>query len=243
MFARFTSYTFFFIFILLVAGSVGPGQIPVRATEIDDSGLPWHEHIVAGHYHNTSNALPGAYGNKLYSQIDLFCALPSRGDHLDCLGGQMACRISKCGDAQPTLDELLVSDIDPDEYTRSFEFFPGANPSLGELYGWVIDGDEGDGLFRVIEIKPSGKDGPIIEAIVADVGPWCTSDPYWEDDSRPYAETGLDSRGRRTNRGGIDLSYALAQALGFTGLLDVDWRFKSIDGAYVVRRVPTEWNY
>ncbi|MBI4867327.1 MAG: hypothetical protein HY816_10285 [Candidatus Wallbacteria bacterium] len=41
---------------------------------------------------------------------------------------------------------------------------------------------------------------------VLDVGPWNTQDPYWErPDGRPQAETGRDSRGRRTNRAGIDL--------------------------------------
>lgn len=41
---------------------------------------------------------------------------------------------------------------------------------------------------------------------VDDVGPWNTRDPYWEKaNGRPQAETGRDTRGRRTNRAGIDL--------------------------------------
>jgi len=205
-------------------------------------GLPWNEQVVAGHYGDGHEFMWGAYGNKLYPGKDYFCALPSRTDSLDCLGGLMACRMSRCDDAKPTLDELLESGIDAgDPATLPFEYWPGEGSSLGELYGWVIDGEEGDGLFRVIQIKPSGKDGPVLEAYVADVGPWCTEDPYWEDYSRPDAESGIDARGRRTNRGGIDLSYALARALGFTGLLELDWRWKTLDGAYVVQRRSTEW--
>jgi len=220
-----------------------------------DTGLEWHENIVAGYFGSATSVQNGAFGNKLYSGRDFFCALPSRTDNLDVLGGIMACRMERCGDLNPSLEELLYAEYadDSDEPNdRKFEFWQGGGdigpgvdpgPTLGELYGWIIDGNEGDGLFRVIEIKPSGADGPILEAFVADVGPWNTADPYWEDYSRPFSESGLDSRGRRTNRGGIDLSYALSREIGCTGLLNVDWRWKTIDGAYVVLRQPTDWNY
>ncbi|MCX6645013.1 MAG: hypothetical protein NTY09_01440, partial [bacterium] len=109
--------------------------------------------------------------------------------------------------------------------------------------GWVIDGSEGEGLFRILEIKPAGQDGPILEAYVGDVGPWNQDDPYWEDYSRPDAEDGIDSHGRTTNRAGIDLSYALAQALGISGMGGIDWRWKTVNGKYVVRRQVTEWRW
>ena len=222
-----------------------------------DEGLPWIDNIVAAYFGSDTSVLRGAYGNKLYTGRDFFCALPSSTDSLDVLGGKMACRIDRCGDLNPSLDELQVSVQSGEPVITSndrlFEYWPDSGdvgpgaadtgPTLGELYGWVIDGTEGDGLFRVIEIKPSGKDGPILEAFVADVGPWCIDDPYWQDYSRPFAECGTDSFGRRTNGGGIDLSYALAQAIGCTGIMEIDWRWKTIDGAYVVQRRLTEWNY
>ena len=55
---------------------------------------------------------------------------------------------------------------------------------------------------------------------VEDVGPWnginkARSDPYWQEvGRRPQAETGIDLNGRRTNLAGIDLSPALAKAIG-----------------------------
>ncbi len=62
-------------------------------------------------------------------------------------------------------------------------------------------------------------------AEIVDVGPWNTIDPYWETGKRPQAEMGSDLRGRRTNRAGIDLTPALAKALGINGMGLVDWEF------------------
>jgi hypothetical protein len=78
---------------------------------------------------------------------------------------------------------------------------------------------------------------------VGDVGPWCQDDAYWETGARLNAEDGIDSHGRVTNRAGIDISYALARAMGCRGTLDVDWRWKTVNGAYVVLRQPTEWRW
>lgn len=62
---------------------------------------------------------------------------------------------------------------------------------------------------------------------VIDVGPWNTDDPYWTNGRRPQAETGMDARGRRTNKAGIDLTPALAKALGIDGKGVVNWEFVS----------------
>ncbi len=66
-------------------------------------------------------------------------------------------------------------------------------------------------------------------APIMDVGPWNIDDPYWATiDGRPQAESGTDTRGRRTNKAGIDLSPALAKALGISidaGKGQVDWTF------------------
>jgi hypothetical protein len=62
-------------------------------------------------------------------------------------------------------------------------------------------------------------------AEIWDVGPWNTNDPYWETAERPQAESGIDMSGRETNGAGIDLSPALADALGIDGMGEVDWDF------------------
>ena len=62
-------------------------------------------------------------------------------------------------------------------------------------------------------------------AAILDVGPWNTNDPYWETGDRPQAESGTDMSGRKTNGAGIDLSPALAEALGIDGMGLVDWDF------------------
>jgi hypothetical protein len=62
-------------------------------------------------------------------------------------------------------------------------------------------------------------------AMIEDVGPWNTDDPYWQTNMRPQAETGTDEKGRETNGAGIDLSPALAKAIGIDGMGLVDWDF------------------
>lgn len=206
-----------------------------------DEGLPWIESIVASHYGGSMSNAWGAYGNRLRPTEVYFVALPANFDGTECLGGHLGCKISRCGNAQPTLDEMLESPgVMPNNNMDGFAFWPGADMD-DTIYDWVIEGTEGDGLFRVLEIRPAGCDGSVIEAYVGDVGPWNQYDPYWATGTRPDAEDGIDTRGRRTNRAGVDCSWALAQALGFTGLMEVDWRWKTIDGAFVVRRQPTDW--
>jgi len=234
-------WVFALLFLLFPSSSHNTKAQAGAYDQKDDKGLPWIEGIVATYYGQGENSLWGGYGNRLFPKTDYFVALPATHDNLPCLGGLMACRIGKCEAAQPELDRLLASGGDYKNLDLPIEFWPGTGPSLGDLYPWVIEGTEGDGLFRVIEIKPTGQEGPIVEAYVGDVGPWCQEDPYWETGSRPDAEDGIDSHGRQTNRAGIDLSWALAQKLGCTGALEVDWRWKTIDGAYVVTRRVTEW--
>lgn len=226
---------------IVTNGAVFDFTDAVQLSTVDE--LPWIENIVASHYGGRSgHYYYGGYGNKLHSTNDYFVALPSNHDNLDCLGGKLGCRMSRCGVAEPALGELLnPSPAELESPVENFNFWPGLVTDQG--HGWLIEGDEGEGLFRILEIKPSGKDGPIFEAYVGDVGPWNTEDPYWQDGSRPDAEDGVDTRGRRTNRAGIDLSYALAESLGFTGLMEIDWRWKTVDGKYVVSRQPTEWRW
>jgi hypothetical protein len=65
-------------------------------------------------------------------------------------------------------------------------------------------------------------------AVIEDVGPWNTDDPYWLSGARPQAESGTDMSGRPTNGAGIDLSPALATEIGVDGMGMVDWDFFDI---------------
>jgi uncharacterized protein (TIGR02594 family) len=68
-------------------------------------------------------------------------------------------------------------------------------------------------------------DGRSVICDIVDVGPWNTNDPYWKTGGRPQAESGVDSRGRRTNHAGIDLTPAAARSIGIDGKGTVDWEF------------------
>jgi uncharacterized protein (TIGR02594 family) len=69
------------------------------------------------------------------------------------------------------------------------------------------------------------KTGASVDCDIVDVGPWNTHDPYWETNSRPQAETGVDTTGRKTNSAGIDLTLAAAKAIQIDGKGLVDWCF------------------
>jgi hypothetical protein len=72
-------------------------------------------------------------------------------------------------------------------------------------------------------------------ATIEDVGPWNIDDPYWNTGERPQAETchnegkplpdGPNAGKTPSNPAGIDLSPALAEALGIDGKGTVDWQF------------------
>lgn len=89
-------------------------------------------------------------------------------------------------------------------------------------------------LGRHVEVRYPAT-GKAVVVTVVDVGPWNTRDPYWRvAGRRPAAETeGIDEKGRRTNRAGIDLSYGAWLSLGApadrvlagTHSGFVDWRF------------------
>lgn len=72
--------------------------------------------------------------------------------------------------------------------------------------------------------------GASVDCDIVDVGPWNTNDPYWEKDERPQAESEIDTRGRKTNLAGIDLTPAAARAIGIPGKGKVDWEFVGVPG-------------
>ena len=68
--------------------------------------------------------------------------------------------------------------------------------------------------------------GKAIRALVLDIGPWNEQDhAYVFGGKRPAAESGLDSRGRKTNGAGIDLGECVWNALGMTDNAEVEWKF------------------
>lgn len=67
-------------------------------------------------------------------------------------------------------------------------------------------------------------------AFVLDVGPWNENDDaYVFGTSRPGAESGKDTRGRKTNHSGIDLGERVWMLLGMKDNTCVEWCF--YDGA------------
>lgn len=63
-------------------------------------------------------------------------------------------------------------------------------------------------------------------AVVLDVGPWNEhDDAYVFGGARPQAESGIDTRGRRTNGAGIDLGERVWKELGMVDNSDVEWEF------------------
>lgn len=68
--------------------------------------------------------------------------------------------------------------------------------------------------------------GRVVRVPVWDVGPWNEhDDAYVFGGKRPQAESGKDRWGRKTNGAGIDLSDAVAAALGFGDIGIVEWQF------------------
>jgi uncharacterized protein (TIGR02594 family) len=78
------------------------------------------------------------------------------------------------------------------------------------------------------QVKVTGKSsGQSVICEIVDVGPWNINDPYWTTGSRPQAESGTDLMNppRHTNKAGIDLTAAAAEALGIDGKGICDWSF------------------
>jgi hypothetical protein len=111
------------------------------------------------------------------------------------------------------------------------DIFGGASDCNTSPYdGHLIDDTElGVALpYRFSGARPNvrvwQKDKSVVCTIVG-VGPWNTDDPYWQTGTRPQAESGVDRRGRLTDRAGIDLTPAAAHAIGLSSKGIVDWEF------------------
>lgn len=80
-------------------------------------------------------------------------------------------------------------------------------------------------LFRFVRVT-NPRNHRTTLAQVLDVGPWNEhDDAYVFGQARPLAETGRDTRGRFTNRAGIDLGDHVRSVLGITDNQDVIWEF------------------
>ena len=79
------------------------------------------------------------------------------------------------------------------------------------------------GLFVRIRNPANNKS---VLAVVLDVGPWnIHDDDYVFGPNQPQAESGVDTRGRKTNRAGIDLGERVWRQLGMDDNGDVQWEF------------------
>ena len=93
--------------------------------------------------------------------------------------------------------------------------------------------------FRFTGTRPQVRvfrNGKTVDCPIVDVGPWNTNDPYWVLGNRPQSETGTDTRGRKTNKAGIDLTPAAMDALQVPGKSGtrstvVDWEFITTETA------------
>ena len=79
-------------------------------------------------------------------------------------------------------------------------------------------------LGKTVEIY-NPKNGKRLVTRVGEVGPWDSRDPYWENNSRPQAESGKNISGDKTNKAGIDLSNEAFRQLGMKDNGHVYWRF------------------
>ncbi len=94
-----------------------------------------------------------------------------------------------------------------------------ALPCVAALWRWVKVTNPDNGLSKV--------------ARVLDVGPWEEQDAaYVYGGERPSAESGADSRGRKTNGAGIDLGEVVWRALKLRDNQNVDWQFVDDPGLW-----------
>jgi hypothetical protein len=140
-------------------------------------------------------------------------------------------------DARPWMLEDYAVAPKPKRFTGiTATWFGGHGEHEKSAYDGHVIGDDELGVALPYRFKGAcpkvrvwkGKKSVICK--IVDVGPWNIDDPYWETDARPQAETGIDRKGRKTNKAGIDLTPAAARAIGLSGKDTVDWEFVD-DGA------------
>ncbi len=94
-----------------------------------------------------------------------------------------------------------------------------ALPSHAALRQWVR-------VWNTAVADPATGSAVEVKALVLDVGPWNENDDaYVFGGSRPQAETGTDTTGRKTNNAGIDLGEVVWKALQMKDNTVVSWEF------------------
>jgi len=84
---------------------------------------------------------------------------------------------------------------------------------------------DGKALDRFVRVT-NPANGRSAIAWVGETGPWNEhDDAYVFGGARPAAETGVDTRGRKTNGAGIDLSEKIYRQLGLIDNSPVEWEF------------------
>jgi uncharacterized protein (TIGR02594 family) len=168
----------------------------------------------------------------------------SQGDSYVCRGGNQSHQVrlstypkSQCMEIRRPPAATVT--VQSDAVTLAVQLFSGitatvfggaADRNTSAYDGHLIDDTEfGVALpFHFSDPRPTVRvwnAGKSAVCNIVDVGPWNTEDPYWQTGSRPEAESGIDSRGRPTNRAGIDLTPAAARAIDIDGKGTVDWEF------------------
>lgn len=124
--------------------------------------------------------------------------------------------------------DVMVSDATPMRVKATREGLVGGITASGYVIDKVVPfvalpSSRALGEFVRVVNPRTGKS---TLAIVLDIGPWNThDDAYVFHGDRPQAESGVDTRGRTTNKAGIDLSERVWAALGMTDNDDVEWSF------------------
>jgi N-acetylmuramoyl-L-alanine amidase len=128
------------------------------------------------------------------------------------------------------------------------EFGGGSESGMDSAYGGKVHGDEPEAALpamlpkakeqrQILVTNPNNKNSVV--CLVNDLGPWNTTDDYWNNGTRPKAEeqhrnkTKAENGQVPTNDAGIDLTPAAMDALGVAGKINtrqvpVDWRFVQV---------------
>jgi uncharacterized protein (TIGR02594 family) len=120
-----------------------------------------------------------------------------------------------------TAPEQAFTDITATVFEDAQVAYSNVAPGWNSRPGVALPG-RFSGVRPKVRVTHRGKS---VVCDIVDVGPWNTDDPYWRTRDRPQAETGTDRRGRKTNKAGIDLTPAAADAIDLPGKGLVDWEF------------------
>ncbi len=143
---------------------------------------------------------------------------------------------------QPTRSSMRFTNITATVFGGPSDSMSGTQTAYGDVKGdwWNRPGvalpARFEGVRPRVRVTHQGRS---VDCEIIDQGPWnytsaqkgLRGDPYWITGTRPQAESGRDLTGRITNKAGIDLTPAAANAIGLQGKGLVDWDFADHLGA------------